>query len=78
MRGLDERAGSQAAAAHNCGRCQTPMLLIAAKPLALSRDVEEHHYKCTKCGAEAAEIVTFQRRPRRSLRDDRPQATFPR
>jgi hypothetical protein len=42
------------------------MLLIAAKPLALSRDVEEHHYKCTKCGAETAEIVTFGPRPRRS------------
>ena len=42
------------------------MLLIAAKPLALSRDVEEHHYKCTKCGAETAEIVTYERRPRRS------------
>jgi hypothetical protein len=42
------------------------MLLIAAKPLALSRDVEEHHYKCTKCGAEAVDIVTFKRQPRRS------------
>jgi hypothetical protein len=42
------------------------MLLIAAKPLALRRDVEEHHYKCAKCGAEAAEIVTFARPPRRS------------
>jgi hypothetical protein len=42
------------------------MLLIAAKPLALSRDVEEHHYKCTTCGAEADEIVTFARQPRRS------------
>jgi hypothetical protein len=42
------------------------MLLIAAKPLALSRDVEEHHYKCKICGAEADEIVTFARRPRRS------------
>jgi hypothetical protein len=42
------------------------MLLIAAKPLALSRDVEEHHYKCTKCGAEVVDIVTFKRQPRRS------------
>jgi hypothetical protein len=42
------------------------MLLIAAKPLALRRDVEEHHYKCTKCGAERSEIVTFARPPRRS------------
>jgi len=42
------------------------MLLIAAKPLALSRDVEEHHYKCTKCGGETVEIVTYERLPRRS------------
>jgi hypothetical protein len=52
------------------------MLLIAAKPLALARDVEEHHYKCTKCGAEAAEIVTFQRKPRPSSRDGRSQPSF--
>ena len=63
---LEEHASARTASEHNCGRCQTPMLLIAAKPLALSRDVEEHHYKCTKCGAEAAEIVTFKRQPRRS------------
>ena len=71
MRRLEQRAGgrtasTQATSAHDCGKCGTPMLLIAAKPLALSRDVEEHHYKCTTCGAEKAEIVTYQRRPRRS------------
>ena len=65
MRRLEERAGAQAAA-HTCSKCEKPMLLILARPLALSRDVEEHHYKCTKCGAEAVEIVTFTRRPRRS------------
>ena len=65
MRGLKERTGAQAAA-HTCSKCATPMLLITARPLALLRDVEEHHYKCTKCGAEAAEIVTFARPPRRS------------
>jgi hypothetical protein len=66
MRRLEERATARAASARGCAKCQTPMLLIAAKPLALSRDVEEHHYKCTACGAEADEIVTFARRPRRS------------
>jgi DNA-directed RNA polymerase subunit RPC12/RpoP len=66
MRKLEERAAGRAASTHNCSKCGTPMLLIAAKPLALSRDVEEHHYKCTKCGAETAEIVTYERRPRRS------------
>jgi DNA-directed RNA polymerase subunit RPC12/RpoP len=65
MRKLEERAAARTAL-HNCSKCGTPMLLIAAKPLALSRDVEEHHYKCTKCGAETAEIVTYERRPRRS------------
>jgi DNA-directed RNA polymerase subunit RPC12/RpoP len=66
MSKLEERARARTASEHKCARCQTPMLLIAAKPLALSRDVEEHHYKCTKCGAETAEIVTFGPRPRRS------------
>jgi hypothetical protein len=66
MRGLEERTGAQTAAAHTCNKCEKPMLLILARPLALSRDIEEHHYKCTKCGAEAVEIVTFTRRPRRS------------
>jgi DNA-directed RNA polymerase subunit RPC12/RpoP len=65
MRELEQRAGGRTASAHNCSKCSTPMLLIAAKPLALSRDVEEHLYKCTKCGAETAEIVTYERRPRR-------------
>jgi len=66
MRKLEERAAARTASTHNCGKCGTPMLLIAAKPLALSRDVEEHHYKCTKCGGETVEIVTYERLPRRS------------